>query len=260
LNEIIIDQIPVLSELARTLDQLMIMNTNAQATANPFVVQQIPELKKSIMEGKDWLEIAKYQSDEFFSPEAEAREFDVLAKFADIYGGESVEALSEGFKCANCFQPATQRCSRCKTVWYCSRECQVEHFKKEHKNTCKLLAEKMAEKLDVSASKSTSGIILEPSKVKEAIKTSDIKMSSKEAASENTKLKVEVLSSTENESQKPVPHKADNPKKSPVPQPASKTSKAEEPKPKQHDEVKVSEIGVVKDPAEGPVNKLEELD
>jgi hypothetical protein len=124
----------------------------------------------------------------------------------------------------------------------------------------RLLAEKMAEKLDVSASKSTSGIILEPSKVKEATKTSDIKMSSKEAASESTKLKVEVLSSSENEPQKPVPQKADNAKKSPVPQPASKTSKAEEPKPKQHDEVKVSEIGVVKDPAEGPVNKLEELD
>ena len=27
-------------------------------------------------------------------------------------------------------------CSRCKTVWYCSRECQVQHWK-QHKKVCK---------------------------------------------------------------------------------------------------------------------------
>ena len=33
----------------------------------------------------------------------------------------------------------TTRCSRCKLFYYCSKECQVEHYKKTHKHFCKAI-------------------------------------------------------------------------------------------------------------------------
>ena len=33
----------------------------------------------------------------------------------------------------------TSRCSRCKLFYYCSKECQVEHYKKTHKHFCKAI-------------------------------------------------------------------------------------------------------------------------
>lgn len=39
-------------------------------------------------------------------------------------------------RCANCTQAATRRCSRCKIVKYCSRECQSSHWKTVHKASC----------------------------------------------------------------------------------------------------------------------------
>jgi len=60
--------------------------------------------------------------------------------------------LPEGDKsCANCLnyswpQPSQEsqllRCSKCKFMSYCSKECQVEHWVKVHKEQCKYLAEK----------------------------------------------------------------------------------------------------------------------
>eukprot|EP01018_Ginkgo_biloba_P007129 Gb_38396 [translate_table: standard] len=39
--------------------------------------------------------------------------------------------------CAVCQEPATKRCSRCKTVRYCSLKCQAKHWNQGHKLNCK---------------------------------------------------------------------------------------------------------------------------
>ncbi|KAG7355763.1 MYND finger domain containing protein [Nitzschia inconspicua] len=40
-------------------------------------------------------------------------------------------------RCANCTQPATLQCAKCKIVKYCCRDpCQAEHWKKVHKQSC----------------------------------------------------------------------------------------------------------------------------
>ncbi|XP_072982388.1 ubiquitin carboxyl-terminal hydrolase 17-like [Typha latifolia] len=39
-------------------------------------------------------------------------------------------------QCAFCFSPTTTRCSRCKAVRYCSRKCQVTHWRQGHKEDC----------------------------------------------------------------------------------------------------------------------------
>ncbi|KAK1258784.1 Ubiquitin carboxyl-terminal hydrolase 15 [Acorus gramineus] len=40
------------------------------------------------------------------------------------------------FECARCFAPATTRCSRCKSVRYCSGKCQIIHWRQGHKQEC----------------------------------------------------------------------------------------------------------------------------
>ncbi|KAK2727648.1 SET domain-containing protein SmydA-8-like [Artemia franciscana] len=38
--------------------------------------------------------------------------------------------------CAACFKPATQKCSGCRVIYYCARECQKRHWK-AHKDLCR---------------------------------------------------------------------------------------------------------------------------
>jgi sulfur relay (sulfurtransferase) DsrC/TusE family protein len=56
--------------------------------------------------------------------------------------------LKEGEMCANCFVlertlengAKLSKCSRCKQIKYCSRTCQAQHWKKIHKQQCKVPA------------------------------------------------------------------------------------------------------------------------
>ncbi|XP_075522235.1 ubiquitin carboxyl-terminal hydrolase 15-like isoform X2 [Primulina tabacum] len=44
--------------------------------------------------------------------------------------------------CGRCSGPATTRCSQCKSVWYCSGNCQIIHWRQVHKFECHQLANK----------------------------------------------------------------------------------------------------------------------
>lgn len=49
---------------------------------------------------------------------------------------------SSKFTCYNCFKASAkpfEQCSGCKTIVYCSAECQRAHWKQEHKKQCKVL-------------------------------------------------------------------------------------------------------------------------
>ena len=51
----------------------------------------------------------------------------------------SSEGLSRGFRicmAVDCVLPGTELCSRCLAAVYCSRECQLAHYK-THKKACK---------------------------------------------------------------------------------------------------------------------------
>ena len=39
-------------------------------------------------------------------------------------------------RCRLCFQPAFKTCSQCKTTSYCSKQCQLMHWKQSHKKCC----------------------------------------------------------------------------------------------------------------------------
>lgn len=134
LNEVVVDQIPVLGALHRALEEMSLMGESNAATMSSFSVQQLPELRTRIRAGKDWVEIAAYQKRELLIESEETRR-------------EDMQLLLQGFNylendptCARCKSDASSRCSKCHSEWYCSRKCQVEDWP-THKQICKVLAQ-----------------------------------------------------------------------------------------------------------------------
>ncbi|VFQ86784.1 unnamed protein product [Cuscuta campestris] len=100
----------------------------------------------------------------FASDEAARAESQAAAEYGFGYGGYSFGSVLEGevpaavptpspapvystsssmpatrqqpYQCANCFSPASTRCSRCKAVRYCSGKCQIVHWRLGHKDEC----------------------------------------------------------------------------------------------------------------------------
>jgi hypothetical protein len=130
LNEVLLDQIPPLAGLLKQLEFLSMQQCNTLQQKNPYMVQQIPEIRNKILEGRDWLEIAQFQKENYWSADQhkDKREFDLLLELTEVYGNEAVDTIVDGFTCPNCNKTAIQRCSRCKSEWYCGKACQVIFF------------------------------------------------------------------------------------------------------------------------------------
>ena len=50
MNEVLLDNIPNLSAMLKSLEELSIMNVPSQLSQNPFVVQQVPQIMTAISE------------------------------------------------------------------------------------------------------------------------------------------------------------------------------------------------------------------
>jgi len=131
LNDIVFDQIPPLSNLLRTLEELSITGnfTGEQPPPTPFVVEVVAEIRERfLVQYKDkWQETADKLKKEVFTKETK-RELD---RMQDMI---MVPDIDE-YMCIKCGQMADMRCSSCKREWYCSRECQVSHWA-DHKDIC----------------------------------------------------------------------------------------------------------------------------
>ncbi|KAM4588822.1 zinc finger MYND domain-containing protein 10 [Odontesthes bonariensis] len=140
LTDVLIDQLPNLTELQRFLAHLAL--TEPPPPKKELILEQIPEIWNHIVKensGK-WKAIAKYQVKETFSPsESDLRQ--QAQRLAQTYNLDVMESLlSEKPKCGSCGKEASKRCSRCQGEWYCHRECQVKHWPK-HKKACQHMAE-----------------------------------------------------------------------------------------------------------------------
>ncbi|KAG6493685.1 hypothetical protein ZIOFF_048679 [Zingiber officinale] len=60
----------------------------------------------------------------------------VLGRGGVIPAAEGGVAGPRGGVCAVCHIPTTMRCSRCKAVRYCTRKCQIIHWRQGHENSC----------------------------------------------------------------------------------------------------------------------------
>ncbi|CAM6128225.1 unnamed protein product [Calypogeia fissa] len=142
LNDMYLDQLPVLRDLKWALEelQLKIVPTNqSDITAGYLILEQVPMLRESILCSNDWGVLAKRQAviilgrdgTSEIQMQEQAREMMKMFEF-----GEMMQAPN----CAACGAPAVQRCSRCKIEWYCGRPCQVKVWQ-QHKQACNLLSQ-----------------------------------------------------------------------------------------------------------------------
>lgn len=147
LNEIVVDQIPMLGEMQRYLEHLAIMDPPTN-NSKDILIEQVPELfDKLCNHGKGkWKQIASQQLSEFLSGnEADMRR--QAKRWMETYNFDVLENLVAPPKCVVCGELAAKRCSQCHGEWYCRRECQVKHWTK-HKTACDLLKKTPSEKIN----------------------------------------------------------------------------------------------------------------
>ncbi|ORY37536.1 hypothetical protein LY90DRAFT_704619, partial [Neocallimastix californiae] len=133
----LIDELPILTDLKRVLDELSILNIPDNSVQAGLLVEQIPEMLEEIKNGKDWKKIAKKCKKEILN-DSQTNRMELAKKLAGMYNIDQFDPLIETPKCAKCGKPADKRCSKCKNEWYCSRECQVRSWP-AHKKICSLV-------------------------------------------------------------------------------------------------------------------------
>jgi len=136
MNEVLFDQIPPLQELFRAIEELHLTNVGSTLTSNPFIVEMVAEISRSL-EKLNIKDISQYQLNTHFKNADLRKEYELLSS---AYSLDNVEYFMEDPTCAACGKMATKRCSKCKSEWYCSRECQIKRWKL-HKEMCAKLAE-----------------------------------------------------------------------------------------------------------------------
>ncbi|XP_077133168.1 zinc finger MYND domain-containing protein 10 isoform X1 [Ranitomeya variabilis] len=147
LTEVLIDQLPNLSELQRFLSHLSV--SDAAPPKKELILEQVPEVYDSIIreDSGKWKAIAKHQIKHNFSPsDSELRR--QAQRWAQTYNMDVMEALvPEKPKCGSCGAEAAKRCARCQSERYCTRQCQVSHWQK-HKKACDLVSAAMKKMKD----------------------------------------------------------------------------------------------------------------
>ena len=60
MNEVLLDQLPLLTPMLRGLEEMALMADNNIKQSNSFIVEVLPELRARIVNKRNWQEIAKY--------------------------------------------------------------------------------------------------------------------------------------------------------------------------------------------------------
>lgn len=142
LTDTVVIQIPPLDMLRRYLEELRV---GATIGAPTFVANMKPRVDSSsafaIVEIEDRLfETLKSRLPLTIAPLTPDEQRTVAAQLCEVWGDcvdmNSVAANpSAVFACAVCAKPSENRCSVCKAVAYCNRECQINDWQ-NHKTRC----------------------------------------------------------------------------------------------------------------------------
>ena len=134
----IIDQIPILKQLKRYLQELSIMECNTLSESNMMYIEIIPEYRNNIL-NNDFKLIANNLINNVFKKYNHKNRQNDLNLLAKLYNFDEIDQLMDDPLCGYCGNYAQKRCSKCKNEWYCSRKCQVKSWDK-HKTICNAMS------------------------------------------------------------------------------------------------------------------------
>jgi hypothetical protein len=60
MNEVLIDQLPMLTPMLRGFEEMQLMADSNIKNSSAFVVEVLPELRARIINGRNWKDIAVY--------------------------------------------------------------------------------------------------------------------------------------------------------------------------------------------------------
>lgn len=91
LNEVLLDQLPILADIQRYMDELALMEVpDIGSTGNSvFMLQQVAVTRDSILKGKNWDDVATYQLESVFTMTDKTDED--LRKLAELYSDDLAE-------------------------------------------------------------------------------------------------------------------------------------------------------------------------
>ncbi|XP_073837310.1 zinc finger MYND-type containing 10 [Musca autumnalis] len=159
LHESLLDQLPPLIDLKQYLCQLSMSSSNQTSASKKsnLVLEELPEIKENLIANTEkyggFLGIAQLQESTFLSKDKDhimtiaqrlnaAYNTDMLAELEEKAAETNKQTNTTSDleknvanKCGNCYGSAEKKCSQCKTVYYCSRKCQLEDWPK-HKINC----------------------------------------------------------------------------------------------------------------------------
>lgn len=151
LHDTLLDQLPPLIELKHFLCTLSVGASNQQSKKKGnLILEELPEIKQNLIKeakrngGYD--AIAQMQSSIFLTVSEEqihslaqrlntAYNTDFLAEMEDSPNTPSPAAQSDEKKCRLCKADAGKKCSKCKSVYYCCKQCQMDDWP-SHKKQC----------------------------------------------------------------------------------------------------------------------------
>ncbi|KAK2958696.1 putative zinc finger MYND domain protein [Blattamonas nauphoetae] len=155
MTETLLDQLPPLTQLKNVIHTLGITQMpDSRSTSDFLKIQAISEIRVNLMKGQNWEKIAREQERLYFDIST-AQLKKELKQFSQIYDNEVYEEAAEKAKCAKCGRPADKRCSQCKSVFYCSADCQRNHWS-THKYSCKKVEPTKQSQQQASMTASTS--------------------------------------------------------------------------------------------------------
>lgn len=145
LTEQLLDQLPPLAELKHYLCTLQ-LNGSQKDRSKGILLEEIPQIKENIMQAAiliGYRNIAQKQASIFLNKCQD--EIVEMAKRLNIaYNMEYLENLENRDReeinshlCGHCGKSADKKCFKCKLIYYCCRDCQVNDWP-NHKLQCQL--------------------------------------------------------------------------------------------------------------------------
>ena len=98
MNEILLDQLPVLADVQRYLDQLVIMEVPPAAKSSAFILETVPEVRDGLV-STNWHEEQQFATSKRFATKESANDA-LIQELAGIYSNDSVESLLSGMSVA----------------------------------------------------------------------------------------------------------------------------------------------------------------